>query len=161
MFDSRAEYLTQREAAIGRSGHALYRSQASSSIVGWTAGTTALRSAITCCFDEADQLPGAAALQSDLEIKGATLKELGVEGDTTRDLGGRVVASKDAEPEQRAAAKMILEALDEPAWFHTAGRPKTAASSFGIACRGACCADSQPAKRSFRQRHPHHRWPLR
>jgi len=64
-------------------------------------------------FDEADQLPGAAALQSDLEIKGATLKELGVEGDTTRDLAEGVVASKDAEPEQRAAAKIILEALDE------------------------------------------------
>jgi Rad3-related DNA helicase len=73
-------------------------------------------------FDEADQLPSAAALQSDMEIKGAALSELGVRGDTTRELAEAVVASKEAEPEQRAAARMILEALDEPAWFHTAGK---------------------------------------
>jgi len=72
-------------------------------------------------FDEADQLPNAAALQSDMEITGAELKELGIEGDNPRELAEEVVACKEAEPEQRAAAKMILEALDEPAWFHAAG----------------------------------------
>src|SRR5882757_6305898 len=72
-------------------------------------------------FDEADQLPNAAALQSDMEVDGPTLRSLGIEGETAKELAEGVVVSKEAEPEQRAAAKMILEALAEPAWFHEAG----------------------------------------
>jgi Rad3-related DNA helicase len=72
-------------------------------------------------FDEADQLPNAAALQSDLEVDGPTLRSLGIEGGTTKEIAEAVVASKEAEPEHRAAARMILEALKEPAWFHQAG----------------------------------------
>jgi len=121
MFDTRAEYLAHREVATGAQ---LMLCTAASVIIdrrldGKYNGATERDYLL---FDEADQLPGAAALQSDLEIKGATLKALGIEGDTTRELAKGVVASKDAEPEQRAAAKMILEAIDEPAWFHAAGK---------------------------------------
>ena len=120
MFDVRAEYLAHRDVATGAQ---VMLCTAASVIIdrrldGKYNGATERDYLL---FDEADQLPGAAALQSDLEIKGVTLKTLGIEGDTTRELAEGVVASKDAEPEQRAAAKMILEAIDEPAWFHAAG----------------------------------------
>ena len=120
MFDSRAEYLAHREVAV--------RSQvmictAASVIIdhrldGKYNGATARDYLL---FDEADQLPGTAALQSDLEIGGAALRQLGIDDKTTREAAEAVIASNEAEPEQRAAAKMILEALDEPAWFHAAG----------------------------------------
>jgi Rad3-related DNA helicase len=73
-------------------------------------------------FDEADQLPQYAALSRDREIRGAELRELGVRGSTTKEIAEQVIAHKGAETETRAAAVMILEALDEPAWYHNAGK---------------------------------------
>ena len=121
MFDTRAEYIAHRD---GSAGAQVMLCTAASVIIdrrldGKYNGATERDYLL---FDEADQLPGAAALQSDMEIKGAVLKELGIEGDVTRELAESLAASKDAEPEQRAAAKMILEALDDPAWFYAAGK---------------------------------------
>ena len=120
LFDSRADYLANRDAAMA----AQIMLCTSASVIidrrldGKYNGATERDYLL---FDEADQLPNAAALQSDLEVDGPTLRSLGIEGETAKELAEAVVASKEAEPEQRAAAKMILEALAEPAWFHQAG----------------------------------------
>jgi hypothetical protein len=57
-----------------------------------------------------------------MEVDGEAIKALRIQVDTPREIAEAVIASKEAEPEQRAAAKMILEALDEPAWFHVPGK---------------------------------------
>jgi Rad3-related DNA helicase len=120
LFDSRADYLANRDAAMA----AQIMLCTSASVIidrrldGKYNGATERDYLL---FDEADQLPNAAALQSDLEVDGPTLRSLGIEGETAKQLAEGVVVSKEAEPEQRAAAKMILEALAEPAWFHEAG----------------------------------------
>jgi Rad3-related DNA helicase len=72
-------------------------------------------------FDEADQLPQYAALSRDQEIRGSEFKALGVRGTTAKEIAEQVIAHKGAETETRAAAAMILEALEEPAWYHSAG----------------------------------------
>ncbi len=74
-------------------------------------------------FDEADQLPDMAALQSDFSITADDLKELGLTLTDARSTLNAVLARKarTVEPEIRAAAKVILEALEEPAWFQQAG----------------------------------------
>lgn len=73
-------------------------------------------------FDEADQLPSAAALQRNMEVPGAIIEGLGIKGETAKELAEAVVSSKNAGPEHRAAAKLILEALDDPAWYQKAGK---------------------------------------
>jgi Rad3-related DNA helicase len=72
-------------------------------------------------FDEADQLPDTAALQSDSEITRQQLSELGVVAESAQQAALDVITGKGAEPEVRAAAMMILEAIEEPAWFQRAG----------------------------------------
>ena len=72
-------------------------------------------------FDEADQLPDAAALQSDCEITSAELKALGITAENAQQAATAILTKKDVEPEVRAAALMILHAIEEPAWFHRAG----------------------------------------
>lgn len=72
-------------------------------------------------FDEADQLPDVAALQSDCEITAAQLKDLGIVAQTAQQAATAVLDKKDVEPEVKAAALMILEAIEEPAWFHRGG----------------------------------------
>lgn len=72
-------------------------------------------------FDEADQLPDAAALQSDCEINPEQLADLGIAPEGAEQAAAAVLARKDVEPEIRAAALMIREAIEEPAWFHRAG----------------------------------------
>src|SRR5262249_30892823 len=120
LFDSRADYLANRNAAMA----AQIMLCTSASVIidrrldGKYNGATERDYLL---FDEADQLPSAAALRSDLEVSGSALASLGIKGDTAKELAKGIVASKEAEPEQRAAAKMILEALAEPAWFHQAG----------------------------------------
>ena len=72
-------------------------------------------------FDEADQLPDAAALQSDCEISAQQLSDLGVAVQSAQQAATEVLMKKGLEPEVRAAALMILEAVQEPAWYHKAG----------------------------------------
>ena len=72
-------------------------------------------------FDEADQLPQAAALQQDLTISEDELKEAGVELKTFEETLQRLIDKAGVEPEVRARAIMITEALGEPAWYHTVG----------------------------------------
>ena len=72
-------------------------------------------------FDEADQLPASAALQSDCVITSAQFKEMGIKVETTEQAVRSVLGKRDIEPEVKAQALMILEAVQEPAWFHKTG----------------------------------------
>ena len=72
-------------------------------------------------FDEADQLPDMAALQSDQDISIKTFKENNVKVEDPRQAVAELLKKKGLEPETRAAGIMILEALDEPAWFYKVG----------------------------------------
>ncbi|MGS5085600.1 DEAD/DEAH box helicase [Hydrogenophaga sp. A37] len=72
-------------------------------------------------FDEADQLPDAAALQSDREITTAALQALGINATDTAAALAAVVADTRAESEVRAAALLMQDALAEPAWYQRVG----------------------------------------
>ena len=74
-------------------------------------------------FDEADQLPDMAALQSDFSITSKDLSDIGITLTNAKDTLNAILARKPrtVEPEVRAAAKVILEAIAEPAWYQTAG----------------------------------------
>ena len=72
-------------------------------------------------FDEADQLPDAAALQSDVTIDHQTLKELSITAVTAQQAAEELLNKRDVEPEDRVKAKIILEAIAEPFWFISVG----------------------------------------
>lgn len=72
-------------------------------------------------FDEADQLPASAALQSDCVITSTQFKEMGIKVETAEQAVRAALAKKEVEPEVKAQALMILEAVQEPAWFHKTG----------------------------------------
>ena len=74
-------------------------------------------------FDEADQLPDMAALQSDFKITAEDLAKLGIKLTSAEETLQKILAMKarTVEPETRAAAKIILEAIESPAWYHNAG----------------------------------------
>ncbi|MCU0839836.1 MAG: hypothetical protein MUE49_14120, partial [Rhodospirillales bacterium] len=73
-------------------------------------------------FDEADQLPEMAALQSDFTITAGELAAMGIRSDDVREALNAILARRPrvVEPEIRAAARIILEAIDEPAWYQSA-----------------------------------------
>lgn len=75
-------------------------------------------------FDEADQLPDMAALQSDFNITQHDLSELDIELITAEQALKEIVAKKPrtVQPELRVAAKLMLEVLAQPAWFHACGK---------------------------------------
>jgi len=72
-------------------------------------------------FDEADQLPDVAALQSDVTINYQTLGDLNIKPVSAQQAAEELLKKKHVEPEDRAKAKIILEALAEPFWFMSAG----------------------------------------
>lgn len=73
-------------------------------------------------FDEADELPASAALQSDLTIEKAAQVIAGAKaGSTLKDTLEAVATSREVIAEDRARAKLCLKALANPAWFWTVG----------------------------------------
>jgi Rad3-related DNA helicase len=72
-------------------------------------------------FDEADQLPSAAALQSDREIPAQVIRDLGITEATADGIAATVLKKRYVEPEIRAVAKMICEATENPAWYQSTG----------------------------------------
>ena len=73
-------------------------------------------------FDEADQIPGLAALSSDLEIDRRTLLDLKATGRTPLEVVDRLLAIKKLEPEIRARAMIVKEvAQAEPVWYRRVG----------------------------------------
>ncbi|MCY4746448.1 DEAD/DEAH box helicase [Pelomonas sp. UHG3] len=67
-------------------------------------------------FDEADQLPEMAALQSDMRITRAALSEAGIAFTDVPDTLRRVAdaPARVIDPEMRAAARVMLEVLEDP-----------------------------------------------
>ena len=72
-------------------------------------------------FDEADELPGTAALQSDIEIPAYVFKEHRIAVTDAREAVEQLLGKQEVEPEYRAAGKVILEAIAEPAWYQDTG----------------------------------------
>jgi len=74
-------------------------------------------------FDEADQLPDMAALQSDFTITATDLSDLGIRLTTAAETLSAILAKppRIVEPEIRAAARIILDAIEAPAWYQSAG----------------------------------------
>lgn len=72
-------------------------------------------------FDEADQLPNAAALQSDCTINAAQLQALGIQADHAAQAVTKVLQQQGLEPEVRATALLMQEAMDAPARFYKVG----------------------------------------
>lgn len=120
-FDNREEYLQQKASAMA--ARVMVCTSASVIIdqrLGGDYNGVTERDYIV--FDEADQLPGVAALQSDCEITAEVLKDLGIKADTAEDVAIAVLNKrKEVEPEVKAASRMILECLDRPEWFWKAG----------------------------------------
>ncbi|MDA8663986.1 DEAD/DEAH box helicase [Porticoccaceae bacterium] len=69
-------------------------------------------------FDEADQLVDVAALQSDVSISSATLRDFGVVAESALQTVKDLLNIAGLEPEDRAAAKIILDAINNPSWFN-------------------------------------------
>lgn len=119
-FERREDYTAARAAAIA--GRVMCCTAASVMIdqrLGGNYNGTTRRDYLL--FDEADQLPGAAALQRDLEITANDLAAAGIRSSDVRDCLDCLRRDEGAEPELRAKAIMALEALDEPAWYQSVG----------------------------------------
>ncbi len=123
-YETRSDYESAREAA--KNAQVMICTAASviidQRLSGEYNGVTTDRDYII--FDEADQLPDMAALQSDFTITQSDLKELGIKVVNTEQALNEIVAKKPrtVEPEIRAAAKLMLEVLANPAWFHSCGQ---------------------------------------
>lgn len=122
-FVSRAEYEAQRE--IARAASVMICTAASviidQRLAGEYNGATTDRDYIL--FDEADQLPDMAALQSDFAITARNLSDLNIILTTAAEAVNAIINKppRVVEPEIRAAAKVISEALAEPVWYQSAG----------------------------------------
>ena len=73
-------------------------------------------------FDEADVLPEAAALQKDCEIKAFDLREMNINLVTAKQAATEVLSRVGISQEIKAAALLILESFEEPAWYKSAGK---------------------------------------
>lgn len=72
-------------------------------------------------FDEADQLPEVAALQSDVTIDHQIFQDLRIEVTSAGQAAEALLKKEHTEPEDRARAKIILEAIAHPFWFLSVG----------------------------------------
>jgi Rad3-related DNA helicase len=120
MFETRADYTAHRTAAMASrvmictSASVMIDQRLTGNYNGATRRDYLL-------FDEADQLPQAAALQQDLTISADELKTAGVPLTTVEETVENLIGKKGIEPEVRAKALIIREVLEEPAWYHTVG----------------------------------------
>ncbi len=123
MFERRRDYDEQREAAA--QARIMVCTAASvvidQRLAGEYNGSTAARDYLI--FDEADQLPDMAALQSDLAISRTDLDAASIRFTTVEDTLRRLAdkAPRTVEPEVRAAARVMIEVLAEPRWFQKVG----------------------------------------
>lgn len=76
----------------------------------------------TVIFDEADQLPAAAALRADVEITKPELAELGIRDDSAVAIAEALRRHTSASAEQRGIARLILDHMSEPLGYASAGR---------------------------------------
>lgn len=115
MFDSRNDYLAQKKLAL--EARVMVCTAASVIIDQRLKGdyNGAMHREVIL-FDEADQLPDMAALQSDFTIAAEMLT-----GNLRADLERIGNAGQAIEPETRAAARLMLEILDEPVGYASVG----------------------------------------
>jgi Rad3-related DNA helicase len=73
-------------------------------------------------FDEADLLPEAASLQKDCEISAFDLNEMNINVVTAKQAATEVLSKVGISQEIKAAALLILEAFEDPAWYKSAGK---------------------------------------
>ena len=122
MFEQRAEYEAHKRQAIDAQ---LMLCTAASVIIDQRLGGEYNGSSTRAylLFDEADQLPDMAALQSDFTIAQAELLALGIRPTHVTATLQAILAKKPrtVEPEIRAAARVILDAIEEPAWYQSVG----------------------------------------
>jgi Rad3-related DNA helicase len=120
MFELRADYIDHRAAAMA------------SRVMLCTAASVMIDQRLSgnyngasrrdyLIFDEADQLPMAAALQQDLTITAGDLKASSVKLTTIPETIAALLDSKNAEPEIRALAIIVKEVLEDPAWYRAVG----------------------------------------
>ena len=120
MFGSRADYAAQRSKAMA--SRVMLCTAASVMIDQRLAGNyNGASRRDYLLFDEADQLPQAAALQRDMTITTGDLAAAGVARTTVGETVAALLNESDLDPEVRGRAAMLKEALDEPAWFRKAG----------------------------------------
>ena len=120
MFDNRADYDIARGQATG--SRVMLCTAASVMIdrrLGGNYNGATKRDYIL--FDEADELPQAAALQKDLTITAADLAAASVAPGAAGETVAALLDKPHLDPEVRAKARMIREAFDEPAWYRRAG----------------------------------------
>ena len=120
-FESRAEYAAHRRKALA--SRVMLCTAASVMIDQRLAGNyNGASRRDYLLFDEADQLPQAAALQRDLTITAADLEAAGVARTTPKETVAALLGKVDLDPEVRARAKMIEEArAAAPVWFRKVG----------------------------------------
>lgn len=122
MFERRAEYEANKRVAID--AQVMFCTAASVIIdqrLGGEYNGSTTRAYIV--FDEADQLPDMAALQSDFTITQAELTGMDIHLTTVTLALQAILAKKPrtVAPEIKAAARIILDAIEEPAWYQSAG----------------------------------------
>ena len=121
MFETRADYTAHRTAAMAN--RVMLCTAASVMIDQRLRGNyNGATSRDYLLFDEADQLPQAAALQKDLSISEDALREAAVKLTSVEETLQRLIDKADVEPEVRARAIIITEALGDPAWYHSVGK---------------------------------------
>ena len=119
MFDTQADYDLQKDEAsaasvmICTSASVIIDQRLSGGYNGATQRDYIL-------FDEADALPDAAALQKDLEISAFEIKDAGVKNAVVANALNELI-DKTADTELKAKARIIREASENPAWYHTVG----------------------------------------
>lgn len=122
MFEHRADYeANKREAMDARMMFCTAASVIIDHRLGGEYNGSTTRAYIL--FDEADQLPDMAALQSDFTITQAELAGMGINLTSVTDALQAILAKppRIVEPEIKAAARIILDAIEEPAWYQNAG----------------------------------------
>ena len=117
-FERTAEYRAHRERAL--TAQVLVVTHAAAMIDSLSAGYADLRKRDVILFDEADLLADAGDLRTAFTISEATLAVCGVNGKDARQAAERFLA-RATEPEDKAAARAALRALDRPAWYRAAG----------------------------------------
>ncbi len=113
-FSTKADYVEHRRQAIA--AQVLVITHAAAVIDSLMPAYAELRDRDVVLFDEADQLPDAAALRADTTIPADSV--------TSRDAktcAQAVLNDKEAEPELKAAARAIVYAIDHPAWYRVVG----------------------------------------
>lgn len=118
--DNVAEYEAQAEAA--RSSHIMLCTAAAVLIDNAAQGAYCGAIERSIIFDEADQLPDAAALRADVEITPVELRDLNIAAKTTEAIAAAVLAHPRATTEQRAIARLVQQYVTEAPGYALVGR---------------------------------------